>query len=90
MDQRGFDNARRELKYQALVRKERLAALDDYIGFWVRSLTGFGAAILGIGNFVAPTVFFHVPHPEFWIGGGLAILAGKRTLSMLINRITGS
>jgi hypothetical protein len=76
------------VKNEALIssikRKEKLAALNDYIGFAVTKFSGFVALIVGALEIVNPN--FHpitlIP-PESVIAFGLALLTGPKVINLL-------
>lgn len=65
-------------------RKARLAAWEDYAGFVVAKSAGLGALIFGGIEILDPNLLPHLPvNAETLIGGGLALLAGNKVVTLL-------
>jgi len=74
MNKEEFDAAKRALEVKQLQRKDRLAALNEYVGFAVSKLAGLGALVFGGLDIINPSLIPHIPHPEYALGTGLALL----------------
>jgi hypothetical protein len=72
-----------ELKIQALQRKERLQAWNDYTAFATSKLSGVTAVVCGGLDVVNPSLIPHISHPEMLLGAGLGLLTGKSVLSFI-------
>jgi hypothetical protein len=78
-----FEAAKRELNIGQLKRRETLAAWNEYTGFFISKLCGLVAAICGGLDLIYPSLIPHIPHPEMFLGTGLAILTGKTLITKL-------
>jgi hypothetical protein len=65
------------------LRQERLNALNDYIGFAVNKLSGLAGVVGGGADLLHPTLLPQLHHPEYFLGAGLALLAGKPVLNLV-------
>ena len=83
MNKEEFDAAKRALEVKQLQRKDRLAALNEYVGFAVSKLAGLGALVFGGLDIINPSLIPHIPHPEYALGTGLALLTGKSIVSKI-------
>jgi hypothetical protein len=69
---------------QSIKRKEKLAALNDYVGFVVTKLSGFAALITGILEMSNPDFNpITLMPPESVVAFGLAMLTGTRVINLL-------
>jgi hypothetical protein len=66
------------------MRKERLTALGDYIGFAAAKLTGIMAVVIGGLASLDPAMLPIPAHnPERLLGIGTALLVGPKTVNLL-------
>ncbi len=76
--------ARNEAAIQSVRRKERLAALNEYIGFVTTKIVGLGSLVIAVMEFTNPA--FHpvklVP-AESVFAFGLALLMGPKIIDIL-------
>jgi hypothetical protein len=70
-------SAKRDLQIVELQRKARLSAWNDYISFGVSKGSGLTATVCGGLDLINSSLIPHVPHPEMFLGAGLALLGGK-------------
>lgn len=78
-----FEAAKRALNIRQLERRENLAAWNEYTGFIISKLCGLAAVICGGLDLIYPSLIPHIPHPEMFLGTGLAILTGKTLVTRL-------
>lgn len=81
-------NAVKEAQYAERIRyierRSKLSALDDYIGFVVSKVLGLFGLVVGGLAFVAPELCPVVLTNPAWIAGaGLALLTGKKVLTLI-------
>jgi len=82
--------AKRGLQIKDLQRKARIAAWNEYIGFGVSKAGGLAAAVCGGLDLLNPALIPHIPHPEAFLGGGLALLTGKSIVNVLSKLLKAS
>lgn len=78
-----LDAVKRDLEIKELQRKAKIASWTEYLSFAVSKTSGLGAAVLGGLDILNPSLIPHIPHPEAFLGSGLALLAGKSVLNLL-------
>ena len=73
-----------EMLAQSIKRKEKLAALNDYVGFAATKLSGFAALITGIVEMSNPDFnpITLIP-PESVVAFGLAMLTGTKVINLI-------
>jgi hypothetical protein len=84
MNRSALIRARNEAVIKSVIRKERLAALNEYIGFVTTKLVGLGSLVIAVMEFINPA--FHpvklVP-AESLFAFGLALLIGPKVMEIL-------
>lgn len=69
---------------RAIERKEKLSAWNDYIGFAVTKLVGFGCLGVGLVEMLRPELLsLSLTYPGPVAGAGIALLVGPKTVNML-------
>src|SRR5581483_4391818 len=78
------DSVRYQLEIERIKRRERIAALNDYVEFFVSKALGVGGLIIGGLEWLDPNLLpLVLTHPGLIAGGGLALLTGKSILALL-------
>jgi hypothetical protein len=87
MREEEFEERRKDLQYERLLRKQRIEAWNDYIGFFVQKVAGGGLIVGGLWDMLDPAVFPHLTHPEYMLTGGVAWLTGKPLLNLVLKAL---
>ena len=74
---------KREGELIEVLRKAKLAAWNDYVGFAVSRGAGVASILCGALDIVRPNLIPNIPHPEYLLGGGLALLTGKTMVNQI-------
>ena len=70
------------------LQQERFGRWNENINFWVGKGSGLGGALVGVADLIHPTLVPSMHHPEYLVGGGLAVLAGKSIIKVIEALIT--
>jgi len=85
-----LENIKRQVEIRKLLRKEKITGWGDYVGFWSSKIVGAGMSVVGGLEIFDPSFIAAViPHPEYSLGGGLALFAGKGILNLVIKALKG-
>jgi hypothetical protein len=76
-------SVKRDLQIVELQRKAKLAAWNEYISFGISKGSGLAATLCGGLDMVDSSLIPHVPHPEMFLGAGIALLGGKSVVGIL-------
>ena len=90
MDRQEFEVKKRALEFKKLVRKDRLEAAGDYLGFAVQKISAGALAAAGAADMVDPAFLPHIHQPQVLLAGGLAWLGGKSVLSLVVKMINSA
>ena len=80
-----LENARIEKQIATIKRQEKIEAADEWTYFWGSKLVGFAGISVGALEILIPTLItVSLPvNPIAFIGGGLALVGGKKSISMI-------
>lgn len=79
-----IDKAKKTMLLASIRRKDKLQAINDYIGFATAKSFGLIALIVGVFETVDPSILpINMDHPERAIAIGLALLTGNRIISLI-------
>lgn len=92
VSRKDIEEAKRKIEIEAIRRRGKITAWNDYIEFVTAKLVGIGALLFGTVESIYPNALsIDMKKPEVVAGIGLALLAGKGILSLIakINKVSG-
>lgn len=84
-----LEAAKRERDIIEIRTKAKIAAWNQYISFGTSKVAGLTAIVCGGLDVLNPNVIPHIPHPEYLLGGGFALLTGKSMVSFFSKILKG-